>query len=158
MEKLLCAVPFSEIRLGSRFFLEECFHFFLGKKVVAVVNRLIANAESWNLTEWLASALDKNVCGIYQVGVNVRDMLALSTREDGAAFCCAIIAEADDDTMHMGFLLALAVPDECAVGEIDMDARGEQRFPENRDGIALRNRVRRDESRMDACTFHVVSG
>ena len=77
----------------------------------------------------MLTAFDKNILAINQIAIDVGRMYNLLPVIDSSLTLRMTHGETHDDTMHVGLLVGLAIPDEGPPSEVDMDTGFHQRPP-----------------------------
>ena len=75
VDKLLGAVPGLEPLCRRWFNFQKFVHFLFGEKIVAAVNRFVANPDFWYITKRLTAALHKHIVSVQQIPVDVLNHL-----------------------------------------------------------------------------------
>ena len=159
VDEFPCAVPFVKIFFGSRFAGNEVGHFVKGEKIVAVVDRLVADADSGHeVLKVIWSALNENIWRVEQVSVDVVRENFFVAVEDDFLLVIGRGAESDDNAVNVSLLSGFAVPTKSSVSKINVNAVIEQRTPESGNRIALADRIGRHERGVNIFTGRKVSG
>ena len=163
VEEFIRAQPAPEPPGTARLLRYEGIAFFGGEQVVAVVNRLVTNADFRDCTNRFATAWQHHVRRIDQIGVDVLrghgqrlafDVLVFVERRVGAF----VQAEADDHAVHCGFAFGLVAPAEGAVRKVDVYALGQQPAPKYAHLLALGDAVGGHKGAAGPCRLDPGSG
>lgn len=75
VDKLLRTIPRFKPLFSRRLTLYKISFFFLGKKVIAIINRLVSHSYFWRTTKWSIMTFNRDIFGIYQIAVDIIDYL-----------------------------------------------------------------------------------
>ncbi len=164
IDEFFRAKPRAEKACGRRFLCDEGIALGGVEQIIAVINRLVANAAFRYAAEWHAPRGQHDVWCIHQIRVDLPGSF-FQHLSAGVAFAVGVAvvkqafrlyffhpvfqAEADDDAMHGGFAAGIIAPFEGAVGKFDGDVLCQQPAPQHAHLLALGDAVSGNKGHLD---------
>lgn len=162
VDELLRPEPAPEPLLRLRFDLDEGIALFGREKVVAIVDRLIPDADLGYVAQRLAPVHHDRIVPLHEVRADVlrdrhgRICLVPLVVVDALRARGLAETEADDDDVDVRLAAGFALPRERPVCEKDLRTPAEKFSPENPDLLPLADAVRGDEADGGFRVLHIV--
>ena len=126
------------IYFSARLYFNELRFFFGRENQVAAVRWLIAAPHFCDKAERFRATFDENGRHCREIRVDFFDGLRISVDEQELLLWIRCAAEAENDTMNLRFFYGFAVPAECLMCKVDVNAEAFiERLPDDGDELAL---------------------
>ena len=122
---------------------------------MSAIRRLTSFAHFWHISNWLFTFFKKHIRCRKQISIHIICICYLPSIKQSLFLRVLNTTKSNNDTMNMRFLRRLTIPSKRSICKINMDRELlEQRLPQNRNLLALRNGISRNKSRFDCWIVH----